>query len=79
MSSVFCPILMCHWDSWRVISPRILRLDCPALNFCDMAGAIQVAQSLVPDVLHIDVYVDSKLDITYQVDPYGFAWEAVKP
>ena len=68
--------LQCHWVGWVASAPTHLALHLPAGNYCDMCGAIRVAEHIMPDVAQITVYVDGVFDIGYTLADGG--WKAFK-
>jgi len=63
---LYCPILKCHWTRWSPICNAMLRLDLLEGESCDMAGAIQIAMAIMPNVQRIDVYSGKSRDVVYE-------------
>jgi hypothetical protein len=68
--------LVCDWHSWEVnkTNPSALVLRLAPGQCCDMAGAIRVAQRLMPEVEAISTYSGDKPDVTYSRQ--GKDWQA---
>jgi hypothetical protein len=72
--SAYSSALQCGWMAWRPLGSGELALDLPADNCCDMTGAIRMAETLMPTVARIEVFVDGKLDVIYA---HGVKWRAL--
>ena len=57
--------LQCDWDNWSALGPTTLELHCPAGNYCNMNGAIKVAQAIMPDVQRVVTTVGGTRDVEY--------------
>lgn len=62
---IYCPRLMCNWDSWVALGPRMLGLFLPEGNCCDMNGAIGQATQLMPGVTEVRTHIGGKPDTRY--------------
>lgn len=70
--------LVCEWEAWVADEALpVLRLYLPLNNCCDMAGAIEVAMTLMPGVQGIAVYSGGVLDVEYGLVSGGAAWEVL--
>jgi len=48
-----------------VLSDGEIALDMPKYNCCDMTGAIEIAEKIMPSVWRIATFTDGKPDIEY--------------
>ena len=58
--------LQCDWESWEQIGPGELMLKMPEGNCCDMNGAIDIAQAIMPGVWRIATYAGGSPDTEYR-------------
>ena len=58
--------LQCVFSAWRVLADSEIALEMPAGNCCDMTGAIEIAQKIMPSVWRIATFVDGKSDVEYR-------------
>lgn len=66
--------LQCAFHGWRVLADGEIALDLPQNNCCDMSGAIEIAEKIMPSVWRIAVFADGKSDVEYR-HVYG-KWQA---
>jgi hypothetical protein len=57
--------LMCAFNSWRVLGDGEIALDMPENNCCDMRGAIEIAQVIMPSVWKISTFSGEIPDAVY--------------
>lgn len=58
--------LQCLFNGWRVLGDGHLALDMPAGNCCDMSGAIEIANKVMPKVRLISTFQGEKPDTEYR-------------
>lgn len=58
--------LQCAFHGWRVLADGEIALDLPQDNCCDMRGAIEIAETIMPSVWRIAVFADRKPDVEYR-------------
>lgn len=65
--------LQCKWGAWRVIADGELALEMPAGSCCDMRGAIETAEMLMPGVKRIATFAGGEPDTEYRL---LYEWKA---
>jgi len=58
--------LGCFFMAWKVITDGKLALEMPADNCCDMRGAIEMAEAIMPNVWLIATFSGGKADMEYR-------------
>ena len=76
MTVAFSIQLQCSFLAWRVIAEGELALDMPAHNCCDMSGAIDIAERIMPGIRRIATFAGGVPDTEYRV--YQGKWEAIR-
>lgn len=69
--------LMCCFSAWRVIADGELALEMPENNVCDMRGAIEIAETIMPSVWRIVTFEGEKPGTGYRLS-LG-KWAATPP
>jgi hypothetical protein len=70
--------LVCRVRDLRYdFAARSGRLDLPANQCCDMGGAIELFQSIDPDVQFIEVYTGKRIEVIY--GRRGSKWTPLRP
>jgi hypothetical protein len=59
--------LQCTFHGWRVISDGEIALDMPDGVCCDMGGAIEIAEKIMPSVWRIATFSGGKPDTEYRL------------
>lgn len=70
--------LQCHWMSVAVESEGGLEIQIPWGECCDMAGAIEFAWKIMPEVRFIQTVVGGKNDTAYWKH-FKRGWIAIPP
>ena len=68
MNAAYSSKLQCCFDEWQVIADGELVLILPEGNCCDMTGAIEIAEKIMPSVWRISTYVAGKKDTEYRLE-----------
>ena len=68
IKSTYNDELQCEFYGWRVRRFGEMELHIPKNNVCDMSGAINIAEMLMPTVFKISVFAGLELDIMYIMD-----------
>ena len=58
--------LKCAFSAWRVLADGELALDLPDGNCCDMIGAIEIAEKIMPAVWRIATFAGGQPDTEYR-------------
>ena len=58
--------LKCYYSAWRVIADREIALVMASNSCCDMRGAIDLAEQIMPDVWRIVTFRGRKMDTIYK-------------
>ena len=66
--------LKCAFNAWRVIADGEIALELPAGNCCDMGGAIEIAEKIMPSVWRIATFMGGEPDTEYRFS--GGKWSA---
>ena len=57
--------LQCGFHGWRVLADGEIALDMPDGNCCDMDGAIEIAEKIMPSVWRIVTFSGGVMDTVY--------------
>lgn len=68
-----CRVLHLSYD----FRTRTGRLDFPADNCCDMAGAIAIFTAIDPEVAAIETYAGGKPDTSFRLDNGSREWKTL--
>lgn len=68
MGTTYSSKLKCPFNGWRVIADGELALDLPADVCCDMGGAIEIAEKVMPAVWRIATFAGGTLDTEYRLE-----------
>ena len=69
--------LKCAFHGWSVICDGEIALHLPDGDCCDMNGAIEIAQNIMPSVFRIATYSGGNTDTEYVLS--GRKWAAFTP
>jgi hypothetical protein len=72
--SAYCQRLQCSFFSWAVNAEDELVLYLPKDNCCDMQGAIDVAEEIMPCIKKIIVRQGSVPDVMYERKSVAKDW-----
>lgn len=67
--------LQCAFHAWKVIADGELCLELPEDNCCDMDGAIEIAEKIMPAVWRVATFCGGKPDTEYRL--MGGKWLAL--
>ena len=59
--------LQCVFSGWRLLADGEIALDMPEGNCCDMGGAVEIAQKVMPSVWRIATFSGGKADTEYRL------------
>ena len=66
--------MRCGFNAWRVISDGEIALEMPDGQCCDMSGAIDIAEKIMPSVWRIQTISGGKTDVEYRL--FRGKWDA---